>query len=311
MAYLLSFGKYLPERIVSNTELAPRLGAEPAWIEEMSGIRERRWAAAGESLVDLAVRAGEAALEKAGLRAVELGVVLVASGTAERRFPGPAAEVQARLGATGALALDVPVASAGGLFALAEAVLWLGRVERVLVIAAEKLSGVAMAEPVEKGTAMLFGDGAGAALLARGGGKARIVDFHLASDGAAAADLRLEHSGPIHMNGRVVILHAARKVPAAIETLLAKHGLTPGQIPTFLMHQANANLLAKIAQTLGVEPARFFANIARYGNTSAASLLIAAEEWEAERGFRPGEPLVLAAFGAGFHWGAMLVEGVQ
>jgi 3-oxoacyl-[acyl-carrier-protein] synthase-3 len=309
MGNLLSFGKYLPERIVTNEELAPRIGADPGWIEEMSGIRQRRWAAAGETLASMAAQAGRAALEKSNLAGTDLGAVIVASASAERRFPGPAAEVQFLLGASSALALDVPVASAGSLFALAQAELWLSRYENVLVIAAEKLSAAVLSEPIEKGTAMLFGDGAGAALLSRRGGIARIVDFVLASDGANAQELRLEHSGPVLMNGRVVIMHAARKVPAAIQALLQKNDLAPATISTFLMHQANANLIGKIAQTLGVDASLFYANISRYGNTSSASLLIAAEEWQAERGFRPGEPVVLAAFGAGFHWGAMLLEG--
>jgi 3-oxoacyl-[acyl-carrier-protein] synthase-3 len=309
MAYLASIGKYLPERVVSNEEIAPLIGAEPQWIEEMSGIRERRWAQPGESVVDMAVQAGVAALEQSGVRARDLGVVIVSSGSAERRFPGPAAEVQHRLGATDAVAIDVPVASAGSLFALVQAKLWLAEYPRVLVIASEKMSSITMAEPIEKGTAMLFGDGAAAVVLLRDSGKARIVDFHLGSDGSNAGELCLPFNSPVQMNGRAVIMHAARKVPAAIRAVLERKGLEPARVDHFLMHQANANLITKIAQNLGVAPQHFYSNIARYGNTSSASLLIAAAEWEQDFGFEKGAPVVMSAFGAGFHWGAILLEG--
>jgi 3-oxoacyl-[acyl-carrier-protein] synthase III len=193
------------------------------------------------------------------------------------------------------------------LFAMAQAALWTTRVSKVLVIAAERMSPILMTPPMEKGTAMLFGDGAGACVIDREQGFARIVDWELGSDGATAAELRLEFGEPIHMNGRMVIMHAARKVPAAIATLLERNKISAADVGVYLMHQANANLLTKIAQTVGVSVDRFHSNIARYGNTSSASMLIAASEW-------PGPwhgPIVFAAFGAGFHWGAMLVEGKQ
>jgi 3-oxoacyl-[acyl-carrier-protein] synthase-3 len=307
MAFLRGFGKYLPERVVGNEEMAGLLEVEPAWIREMSGIETRRFAGDGETVATMAVAAGLSALEASGVTASELGLILVASGTSERRFPGPASEVQFRLGASQALAIDVPMASAGALFAMAQAELWAPRAAKVLVIAAEKMSTVVMTPPMEKGTAMLFGDGAGACVVDRDQGFARILDWELGSDGATAADLRLEFGAPVHMNGRVVIMHAARKVPAAIASLLARNGVAASDVRVFLMHQANSNLLVKIAQTVGVSVERFFSNIARYGNTSSASMLIAASEWaDAWDG-----PVVFAAFGAGFHWGALLVEGVK
>lgn len=311
MAYLSSFGKFLPERTVTNDELAPLLNAEASWIEEMSGIRERRWAADDESLASMAAAAGKRALDSAEYGAQRLDALIVASGSAERRFPSPAAEVQHLLGAENALALDVAMASAGALFAMAQSMLWLERLESVLVIAAEKLSPVLLRPPVEKGTAMLFGDGAGAVLITReplpgGPSSLRLVDFVLGSDGAFAQELKLELSGPVAMNGRAVILQAARKVPAAIREVLERNGFTPAEVRHFLMHQANANLIHKIAQTLAIESSRFYSNIARYGNTSSASLLIAAAEWHAANPHLADGPVVFAAFGAGFHWGAVL-----
>lgn len=309
MAYLASFGKYLPERAVSNEEIAPLISAEPDWIYEMSGIRDRRWAGPEDTVAAMGVKAAERALERAGVPASSVGVILVSSGTSERRFPGPASEIQHRLGATSAVAIDVPMASAGALFAMVQGGLWLQGAEYALVVASEKMSPIAMTEPIEKGTAMLFGDGAGAVLMAREGGKARVLDVNLGSDGSNAAELRLEFGAPLHMNGRAVIMHAARKVPASIQAVLGKRSLSARDLSKILMHQANANLINKIAQVLGVGPDKLYSNIARYGNTSSASLLIAAEEWEQEQGFEKGVPVVMAAFGAGFHWGAMLLEG--
>lgn len=308
MAYLRGFGKYLPERVVDNVEMAALLGVEPEWIREKSGIEARRFARADETVAGMAAVAGFEALERSGVAATELGLILVASGSSERRFPGPASEVQHLLGATQAVAMDVPMASAGALFALAQAEMWALRVGKILVVAAEKMSGIVMTQPMEAGTAMLFGDGAGACVVDSQEGRARIVDFELGTDGSNAGELRLEFGAAVHMNGRMVVMHAARKVPAGIRAVLTRAGLEPAEVRVFLMHQANANLLAKIAQTLGVEEDKFYSNISRYGNTSSASMLIAAREWD--EGFASGDKVVFAAFGAGFQWGAMLVEGV-
>ncbi len=306
MAFLRGFGKYLPEREVGNVEMGALLGAEPDWIQEMSGIETRRFAREDESVASMAVKAGADALSRSGVSAAELGLILVSSGSGERQFPGPASEVQYGLGAPQAIAMDVPMASAGALFAMALASEWAPRAGKVLVVAAEKMSVPVMTEPREKGTAMLFGDGAGACVVDRDQGFARIVDYELGTDGSASDELKLEFGSPVHMNGRMVIMHAARKVPAAIATLLGRHGVAAGDVRVFLMHQANANLLAKIAQTVGVDVSKFYSNIARYGNTSSASMLIAASEWD---GAWDG-PVVFAAFGAGFQWGALMVEGI-
>jgi len=135
------------------------------------------------------------------------------------------------------------------------------------------------------------------------------VDSILCSDGAFTDDLRLEWSGPVQMNGRSVIMQASRKIPRAISDLLARNGATAADVDTFLMHQANQNLIDGVARALGVPSTRFYSNIRKYGNTSAASMLIAAAEWHGDASFRAGARLVLAAFGAGFHWGAVLVIG--
>jgi len=305
-ARLRGFGCYLPERVVSNAEVAAQLGCDAAWIVQMSGIHERRWAAPAETVASLGIRAAEDCLARAGAAAGEIGLILAASGSAERRFPGPATAIGAGLGLPGVPAIDLPIASAGSLFGLAMAAELCGRYGNVLVVGAEIMSRAIALEPAGRDTAILFGDGAGACLVSGETGFARIADALLASDGAFADTLHLELAGPIEMNGQSVILQATRKVPRAIRELLERNHRQPGEIAVYLMHQANRNLIARTAKSLGVAEEKFFVNVDRYGNTSSASLLIAADEWW--QGGAPAGPIVFAAFGAGLHWGAVLAE---
>ena len=306
MAFLRALGSYVPSRVVGNPELADLLGCEADWILSVSGISERRYASESESVVDLAVKAGEDCLSRGKIQAPEVGLVIVASGSGDRRFPGPAAETAARLGLAGTPAIDLPMASAGSLFGMAIAAQIAPLHGRILVIAAEKMSAVISHPPLDRNTAILFGDGAGACLIDAKEGFAEIVDTCLHSDGSFADNLRLEFDRPIHMDGRVVILQASRKVPAAIRELLDRQQRPASSIATFLMHQANQNLITRIAQAIEVPPEKFYSNISRYGNTSSASMLIAASGWNH---FQQGEAVVFAAFGAGFHWGALLALG--
>jgi 3-oxoacyl-[acyl-carrier-protein] synthase III len=305
-ARLRGFGRYLPDRVVGNAEVAAHLGCDPAWIVQMSGIHERRWAAPAETVASLGIRAAEDCLARAGAAAGEVGLILAASGSAERRFPGPAAALGAGLGLSGVPAIDLPIASAGSLFGLAMAAELCGRYGNVLVIGAEIMSRAISMEPACRDTAILFGDGAGACLVGADAGFARITDALIASDGNFADALHLELAGPIQMNGQSVILQAARKAPRAIAELLERNHRQPVEIAVYLMHQANRNLITRTAKALGVAEEKFFINVDRYGNTSSASLLIAAAEWW--QGGRPAGPIVFAAFGAGLHWGAVLAE---
>jgi 3-oxoacyl-[acyl-carrier-protein] synthase-3 len=308
MAFLAEFGSWLPERIVTTSEAAAWVGAEPQWAVNVSGIEERRFAAEQDTVADLAARAAQDCLARAGLSASELGLMLVASGSGERQFPGPAAETAFKIGLSSTPAIDLPLASAGSLFGLSLASQLAPRVGPVLVVAAEKMSRIVAREPKDRGVAILFGDGAGACLVSPAAGFAEIVDSWLASDGSFAGDLCLEWDRPLKMNGRMVILQASRKLPNAIRTVLDRNGVAAADVLAFLMHQANQNLIVRVAEALGVEPARFYSNIARYGNTSAASMLIAAAEWRQSAALLPGQPIVFAGFGAGFHWGALLAR---
>jgi 3-oxoacyl-[acyl-carrier-protein] synthase-3 len=295
---------HVPERVVTNEEMAERIGRTAEWIVGASGIRERRWADEGTSVADLAVAAANDCLVRAGVEASALGMIIVASGSARPGFPGPAAEVALQLGLETTPALDVPMASAGGLFGMAMAAEMAARFGDVLVIGAEKMSAVIESGPLDANTAMLFGDGAGAALVSARPGRWEILDAVLHTDGQYRDSLAFDWRAPLRMNGLSVILQAARKLPSSIEEVLGRQKVSAAEVAIFLLHQANQNLLMRVAKSLGVPGERVYSNVARYGNTSSASMLIAAAEWARES---PAEgPVVFSAFGAGFHWGAIL-----
>jgi 3-oxoacyl-[acyl-carrier-protein] synthase III len=305
MAYLRAFGSHLPPRRVRNEELAPLVDATPEWILSATGIEERRYAAADDTVAGLGLLAAQDCLRTAGVAAEELGMILVASGSSERFCPGPASQIAAALGLSATPALDIPVASCGSLIGLGMAAQFVPRAGCVLVVGAEIMSR--RIEPTSEGkdTAILFGDGAGACLVDAKTGFARIADFALHTDGAAAEILKMEKDR-LQMEGRSVILQASRKIPRAIHALLERNGLTANDPAAYLLHQANLNLIARVAASLKAPEERFFTNLCRYGNTSSASLLIAASEWHRNLSGPLAAPLVFSAFGAGLNWGALL-----
>ena len=204
MAYLRAFGAYLPSRVVDNHELAAATGVDAGWILRGTGIEERRFAAPDESVTSLGIRAAQDCLQNAGLAAREVGLLLVASSSAEHRFPGPASTVGAGLGIPGVPAIDLPIASAGSLFGMALAAHLAPAYGNVLVIGSEVMSRVVERHPSQRDTAILFGDGAGACLVGSETGFAEIRDSLLASDGDFAEALRLDLDAPLHMDGRTI-----------------------------------------------------------------------------------------------------------
>jgi 3-oxoacyl-[acyl-carrier-protein] synthase-3 len=305
MAFLRAFGSWLPPHRVTNEEIAPLVGATPEWILELTGIEERRYAADEDTIAGIGLLAARDCLEKAGATPADLGMILVASGSSDRFCPGPASQIAAALGLTSTPALDIPVASAGSLIGLALAARLAPTAGCVLVVGAEIMSRRISLTPEGKNTAILFGDGAGAALVDPEAGFARIADSCLYTDGAAAEILFMRDE-QFHMDGQAVILQAARKIPRAINELLARNRIAAGEVEAFLLHQANLNLIARVAAAVKAPRERFFTNIARYGNTSSASLLIAADEWHGAQTAPLSGPLVFSAFGAGLNWGALL-----
>ena len=273
MAFLRAFGSWLPSRRVTNEELAPLVDATPEWILQVSGIEERRYAAADETVASVGLKAAQGCLEKAGAAAADLGLILVAS--------------------------------AGSLIGLAFAAQLAPAAKQVLVVGAEIMSRRVTRSPEGKNTAILFGDGAGACLVDAEAGFARIADSCLYTDGASS-EILFVRDDRLHMDGQAVILQAARKIPRAINELLARNQLAAANVEAFLLHQANLNLITRVAGALKAPPSRFFTNIARYGNTSSASMLIAADDWWSGRYGLLSGPLVFSAFGAGLNWGALL-----
>jgi len=304
MPSIQCFGRCLPERVVTNAELAATIGRDAEWILQASGIEERRVAGADQTVVDLAVAAARDCLERTSVSSV--GFVIVASGTSPRRFPGPAAEVAHALGFAGIPALDLPYASTGGLFGMALAAELAPVHGPVLIVAAEKMFQPASTAPAE--VAMLFGDGAGACLITPDHTGLRVLDAALHSDGSNAANLSMDLTGPVSMHGLAVIRHAGRRLPEVIQELLTKHAVAPGAVTAYLTHQANQNLIDRVARALNVPSGLFYSNIHRYGNTSSASILIAASEWGETTKLQAGDTICFAAFGAGFHWGGLLAR---
>ncbi len=310
MSFIAGFGSYLPSKIVNNAQLAEMLGCTPEWIKDASGIEERRYAADDETVDVLAANAGRNCLEQSGVAPDQVDMLIVSSGSGELRFPGPASAVAKRLNLRDVPALDLPIASAGALFGMSIASRLTAQYANILVIAAEKMSSVVMQELVDKNTAILFGDGAGSCLIRRDSGDLEIVDSVLHSDGSFVNDLQLGYGRPLQMNGRSVIMQATRKIPAVIVELLQRNHKTPAQIERFIMHQANQNLIDRAAKTLDVPNDRFYSNIRNYGNTSSASMLIAAHEWWKDQGAAATGSICFVVFGAGFHWGALLAQSV-
>ncbi len=309
MSYLAGFGKYLPQRRMGNEELAAALGVEPAWIVQACGIEERRYAGPDESVVDLGCAAALDCLKNAGIAAETIGLLLVASGSPDVFCPGPASAIAAQLGMGTTPAIDLPIASAGSIAAMVLAASLAARFGNVLVVASEIMSRRIVREPEGKETAILFGDGAGACLLAKDKGLARITATALHSDGERAGVISVR-DGRFQMEGVAVIRQAGQRLPEAMAEVLAAGGVEASAVGQFVVHQANLKLLERVAKTLKVESGRLFTNIQQYGNTSSASMLIAAAEWFEGTGAIEA-PVVFAGFGAGLSWGAVLAVPVS
>jgi 3-oxoacyl-[acyl-carrier-protein] synthase-3 len=307
MPSILGFSAHLPQRRVGNEELAAALGVDSGWIEHACGIRERRYAARDETVVDLAEQAARKCMETTGMDVGDLGAILVGSGTPHRVFPGVSASLQQRLGNTRAFAFDIHLSSIGGLAALAVACDLCARMGPILVVAAEKMSERMRREP-RKETSIRFGDGAGACLVLPGDGPVQVKDWRMGGDGSHADDLHMDWDGPLVMHGEAVTRHAIRDLQSTVAGLCQGLDWPLETVDLFLFHQANLKLLKHVTRGLGIPEARLFTNIQSRGNTSAASLLIAAAEAHDAGLMGPGRRLVMAAFGAGFTHGSMALQ---
>jgi 3-oxoacyl-[acyl-carrier-protein] synthase-3 len=307
-AGITGLGAALPQRRVANAELAERLGVGVEWIERRTGIRERRYAAAGQRVSELAALAGRIALEDAGLDPSDVDIVLVATLASDEITPSTAPLVAHELGMHNAAAVDVGAACTGSLAALAHASAWIeaGRASNALVIGAEILSRFIDFD--DRRTAPLFGDGAGAMVLSADGA-GRIGPIVLGSDGAAASAIRVTRErGVLEMEGHETFLMAVHRLSSATTEVLELAGLTLEEIDLFVYHQANSRILSAVAERLGLPAERVFDVIGELGNTSAASLPLALGEAVRAGALRPGARVVLGAVGAGVVWGTTVLR---
>lgn len=308
-AAVLSVGAQLPAGVVANDEIAARIGKDDEWIFTRTGIRERRHAAPGERLTDVAAAASRTALERAGVEAGQLDLVVVGTLTPDERMPNAAATLAHALGAHRAGAIEVNAACTGFLTALSVAVAHVetGRAERVLVVGAEILSRVT--DPASKQTAMLFADGAGAVVVgATGSGAGRIGPVLLRHDAESPEFLRLRHDETIEMDGHATFKHAVNRIVEITQEVVAAAGLTLADVDLFVYHQANARITRAVGERLELPAGHVVDCIERIGNLSAASVPYALAHAHADGRLRDGARVLLAAFGGGFTWGGALIE---
>jgi 3-oxoacyl-[acyl-carrier-protein] synthase-3 len=309
-AAIVSLAMAVPDNVVTNATIAEGAGVTEQWIVHRTGVHERRHVSEGQRLQDLATAAGREALEEAGVSPGDVDLVLVATVGADELLPNAAPLVADGLGADRAGAMDVGAACTGFLsgLSLAAAQVESGRCENVLVIGADVLSR--WTDPTDRGTAALFADGAGAVLVgAANGGPGRIGHIALHSDGIGAPAICASHDEKIiRMQGHDTFKAAVHRLSESTVEAVEHVGLELDDVGLFVYHQANARILAAVGERLGLERERVIDCIDRYGNTSSATLPIALADAR-ERGLlEPGMNVLLAAFGAGFTWGAGVIQ---
>ena len=322
-------GSYLPERVVTNGELAERVDTSDEWIVARTGIRQRHIAAEGEVTSDLAFFAAERALEHAGIPASDLDLLVLATTTPDQTFPATATKVQHRLGMTNGAAFDVQAVCSGFVYGLAVAdnFIKVGQAKTVVLIGAETFSR--LLDWQDRGTCVLFGDGAGAVVLRaaengededefgetghnRGRG---VLSTHIYSDGSTS-DLLYVDGGPsstqtvghVRMNGREVFRHAVRNLAEIVHESLNANGLAADDIDWLVPHQANKRILDSTAKKLGLPADKIVVTVERHANTSAASIPLALDEALKDGRIKTGDLVLLEAMGGGLTWGAGLVR---
>jgi 3-oxoacyl-[acyl-carrier-protein] synthase III len=319
-AIIEGVGSYLPERVLTNRELAETVDTSDEWIVERTGIRERRIAAPGELTSDMAVAAALAALENAQTSVDEIDLVLVATSTPDQTFPATATAVQAKLGITRGAAFDLQAVCSGFVYALttADAFIRSGQATNVLVIGAETFSRIL--DWTDRTTCVLFGDGAGAVVVKAWHGSGNLGDRgilagRLRSDGRYADKLYVDGGvsstgtvGHLRMEGREVFKHAIVNMTAIMDETLAAAGAKPDDVDWFVPHQANIRILEGTARKFGIEPGRVVVTVDRHGNTSAASVPLALDVAVRDGRIKRGDLVLMEAMGGGFTWGAVLVR---
>lgn len=321
-AVIVGTGRYMPERVMTNHDLEALVDTTDEWIFTRTGMKERRIAAADQATSDLATAAAEQALADAGVSVEEVDLIVVATMTPDMQMPSTACRVQDKIGAINAYCYDISAACTGFLFGLqtVKAQIESGAIETALVIGAEKMSSAI--DWADRGTCVLFGDGAGAAVLKAGDKKLGVTNavcgsngklwklLHIPAGGSAmplTVDLLADHQQYMKMGGREVFKHAVKSMVSSSFAALEKNGLTMDDIALVIPHQANVRIIKAIVDRVG-SPEKVFINVEKYGNTSAATLGIALDEARREGRVKEGDLVLLTAFGGGFTWGAMIIE---
>ncbi|MDN3278523.1 beta-ketoacyl-ACP synthase III [Frankia sp. RB7] len=318
---VLGCGSYLPEQVVTNAQLAARIDTSDEWIVQRTGIRERHIAAEGEFTSHLAIRAAQAALADAGLDAQSIDLIVLATSTPDNTFPATAVAVQHGLGINHGAAFDLQAVCSGFVFALATADNFLrsGAFKRALVIGAETFSRIL--DWNDRGTCVLFGDGAGAVVLeaqeqpGKAGTDRGVVTTHLRSDGRHKAKLFVDGGpsstrtvGHLRMEGREVFKHAVGMITDVIVDAFEATGLNTDSIDWFVPHQANKRIIDASAHKLHIAPEKVVLTVDRHGNTSAASIPLALSVARKDGRIKRGDMVLLEAMGGGFTWGSALVR---
>ncbi|HLB34552.1 MAG: 3-oxoacyl-ACP synthase [Verrucomicrobia bacterium RIFCSPHIGHO2_12_FULL_41_10] len=320
---ILGTGSYVPEHIMTNADLEQMVETNDEWIRSRTGIRERRIAAHHETTSDMAAAAASAALENAGIKAEEVDMIICATVTPDMFFPNTACFVQTKINAHEAVCFDVSAACSGFLYAMeiARQFIATGSYETILVIGADKLSGIVNWE--DRNTCVLFGDGAGAAILRHREDGRGIITTPMGSDGRLAEILYIPGGGSacpmtaenisqklstIRMNGRETYKQAVKSMVDASQQALSDAGVTIDDIACIIPHQANLRIIEAIAERLKTPLDKFHVNLDRYGNTSAAAVAIALDEAARQGRFQRGDLILLVVFGGGLTWASSLIE---
>ncbi|AMM92142.1 beta-ketoacyl-ACP synthase III [Peribacillus simplex] len=306
-AGILGLGRYLPDKIVTNADLEKMMDTSDEWIRTRTGIEERRIANDDIETSDMAYEAAKAALANAKISAEEIDLILVATVTPDQSFPSVACMIQEKLGAKSAAAMDVSAACAGFMYAMitAQQFIKTGAYKHVLIVGVEKLSKVTNWE--DRNTAVLFGDGAGAAVLGPVSEGKGILAFELGADGTGGKHL-LQDGDFIHMNGREVFKFAVRQMGESSLSVLDKAGLTKEDVDLLVPHQANIRIMESSRERLGLPIEKMTKTVHKYGNTSSASIPMAlVEEMEAGR-IKDNDLIIMVGFGGGLTWGAIALR---
>jgi 3-oxoacyl-[acyl-carrier-protein] synthase-3 len=328
VAYIAGIGRGIPRKVMTNHDFAA-LGLETnhEWIVERTGIVERHIAVAGETTCSMAATAARRAMERAGVTANDIDAIVLSTATADRLLPATAVDLQAELGASRAAGFDISAACSGWIYGLtvAEGLIQSGVIETALVVGSEKMSSII--DWQDRSTCVLFGDGAGAAVLRRNGPEQRkdqgILSAYIKSDGTLAellwrpaggstmpysAEVLANRSSFVRMAGRETFKHAVRSMSDACDKALEAAGMTGDDIDVLIPHQANVRIIEATAKHAQIPMDKVYVNVDRYGNTSSASIPIALDEAIESGRVKEGTTALLVAFGAGYTWASMIVR---